>query len=149
MNAIAGMFLLLLIGGLAYVIAFRIGAQAARRRKKKRGVTSLSEMTKPPLRIYRFRAVELQLCEEPCESALALAGKRLLKSEAPALPLGGCTHKGCMCSYTQYDDRRLMERRLMQRRSESSPYGVPTGKPRRAEEDRRKAEGDRRGRGFA
>jgi hypothetical protein len=82
--------------------------------------------------------VELQICDDPCESALAIAGKRLLKSEAPPLPLEGCPHKKCLCAYIQYDDRRCMQRRI-----ESSPYGRATGWQLR--EDRRKAMRDRRG----
>jgi hypothetical protein len=144
MNVVTWMLLFLLIGGLAYVVAFRMGAQAAKRRRKNRhGVSSFPEMSKPPLRVYKYHAVELQICDDPCESSLAIAGKRLLKSEAPALPLDGCHHKKCLCAYTQYDDRRLM-----QRRNESYPYGMPMGKPGRQKEERRKAAWDRRGRGI-
>jgi len=143
MNAVTWMLLFLLIGGLAYVVAFCIGAWVGKRKRKNRhGAASLSEMSKPPLRIYKYHAVELQICDDPCESALAIAGKRLLKTEAPALPLTGCHHKKCQCAYTQYDDRRLT-----QRRSESYPYGMPMGKPGRQRDDRRKATWDRRGRG--
>jgi hypothetical protein len=91
--------------------------------------------------MYKYRAVELQLCECPCESALAIAGKRLLKSEAPALPLAGCPHKKCRCSYIQYDDRRVAQRRV-----ESSPYGRPSFD--RLKEERRRALRDRRGHRF-
>ena len=142
MNAVTWMILFLLVCGVAYVVAFRIGARAARR-KHRHGASSFPEMSKPPLRVYKYHAVELQICDDPCESALAIAGKRLLKTEAPALPLTGCHHKKCLCAYTQYDDRRLT-----QRRSESYPYGMPMGKPSgRPREDRRKAAWDRRGRG--
>jgi len=137
------LLLLLLIGGSSYLVAFRVGAQVWKRRRGSReSADSLSGMSKPPLRAYRYHAVELQMCDSPCESALAIAGKRLLKSEAPALPLDGCTHKKCMCTYTQYDDRRLM-----QRRCESYPYGMPMGRSGRQREERRKIAWDRRGRG--
>ncbi|MDR2014815.1 MAG: hypothetical protein LBP99_04235 [Azoarcus sp.] len=95
-------------------------------------------MSKLPLRAYKFRAVELQICDDPCESSLAIAGKRLLKSEAPPLPLERCPHKKCLCTYIQYDDRRFT-----QRRAESSPYGRVTGWQLR--DERRKAMRDRRG----
>jgi len=145
MNVVAWMLLLLLIGGSAYVVAFLMSARAEKRRHRNRhGAASVSAMSRLPLRVYKYRAVELQICDDPCESALAIAGKRLLKSEAPALPLTGCPHKKCMCSYTQYDDRRLM-----QRRSESSySYGMPMGRPERLREERRKAAWDRRRRGV-
>jgi len=140
MNAVTWMFLLLLIGGSAYVGALLVSARA-RKRRSRHGSSSHSEMSKLPLRVYKFHAVELQICDNPCESALAIAGRRLLKSEAPALPLDGCPHRKCMCGYTQYDDRRLM-----QRRNESYPYGMPMG--RRPREERRRAGWDRRGRGV-
>ena len=144
MNAVTWMLLLLLMGASAYVLVFRIGARAWRRKHNSRhGAASFSGMNKPPLRVYKYRAVELQLCDDPCESALGIAGKRLLKSEAPALPLARCPHKKCMCTYIQYDDRRFM-----QRRSGSYPYGIPMGGPGRLKEERRKNPGDRRARGF-
>ena len=141
MNAVAWMFLLLLVAGFAYLFASRIGAQAGRRaHMNQHGTTSVSfsGTNKPPLRVYKYHAVELQICDDPCESALAIAGKRLLKSEAPALPLGGCPHKKCTCNYTQYDDRRIL-----QRRCESYPYGMPIDG--RMKEERRKANRRRSG----
>ncbi|MCL1824786.1 MAG: hypothetical protein FWG26_02405 [Betaproteobacteria bacterium] len=144
MNTVAWMFLVLLIGGLAYVMVFRVRTRAGKRKRMNRHLTSLSEMSKPPLRVYKYHAVELRLCDDPCESALAIAGKRLLKSEAPALPLTGCHHKKCMCAYIQYDDRRFVQRRV-----ESSPYGRPTGgrlREERRREERRRAAWDRHGR---
>ena len=144
MNAVAWILLLLLIGGLAYVMTFRTGARAEKRKRRlRRDASAHPEMSKPPLRVYKYHAVELQICDDPCESALAIAGKRLLKSEAPTLPLSGCSHKKCMCAYTQYDDRRIMQRRS---RNESYPYGMPMSKPGRLKEERRKAAWDRRGR---
>ncbi len=131
--------LLLLLGGLGYVGARLVSARAGKRRSR-HGSPSHPGMNRLPLRVYKFHAVELQICDDPCESALAIAGRRLLKSEAPALPLTGCPHRKCMCAYTQYDDRRLT-----QRRSESYPYGMPMG--RRPREERRRAGWDRRGAG--
>ncbi|MCL2875415.1 MAG: hypothetical protein FWF12_03795 [Betaproteobacteria bacterium] len=140
MNAIAWMFLLLLIAGLAYVAAFHMRARVEKRNyRSHHGSTSTSGMNKSPLRAYKFNAVELRICENPCESALAIAGKRLLKSEAPALPLGGCPHIKHMCTYIQYNDRRLT-----QRRSESYPYGMPMCSPGRIREERRMTSYDRR-----
>ena len=144
MNTIAWIPLLLLVGGLAYVVMSRTGARAEKRKRRNRhNATPLSEMSRPPLRAYKYRAVELQICEDPCESALAIAGKRLLKSEAPALPLSGCSRKKCTCAYTQYDDRRIMQRRS---RNEPYPYGMPMSKPGRLRDERRKSAWDRRGR---
>jgi len=131
MTAVAWILLFLLTAGLAYVVATRKSTHTDRH-----GSTSPSEMSKPPLRIYKYHAVELRICDNPCEYALAITGKRLLKSEAPSLPLDGCPHKKCLCAYTQYNDRRFT-----QRRSGSHPYGMSNG---RTVEERRKAKSDRR-----
>jgi hypothetical protein len=147
MNAAAWLFLFLLVGALLYLMVSRAGVRA-RKQKRRSSHGAPSEISRLPMRAYKYRAVELQLCDDPCESALALAGRRLLKSEAPALPLSGCHYKNCLCAYTQYDDRRILrreDRRLLQRRIESSPYGRPTD--RRLSEERRKVLRDRRGRG--
>jgi hypothetical protein len=134
MNAVAWILLFLLLGGLLYTVAFsRKG-----KHRNRLGATSHSRTGKHPLRLYKYRAVELQICDDPCESSLAIAGKRLLKSEAPSLPLEGCTHNKCLCVYIQYDDRRCVQRRM-----ESSPYGRTMGW--QLSEDRRKAMRDRRG----
>jgi hypothetical protein len=91
----------------------------------------------PPLCAGAYRAVELKLCSDPCESALIIVGKRLLKSEAPALPLGGCKHRKCVCRYIQYDDRRFEQRR------DVTLYGAPKGGT-RIEGERRKMGAGRR-----
>jgi hypothetical protein len=76
---------------------------------------------KIPLRSNAYRAVELKLCGDPCEAALIIAGKRLLKAEAPPLPLEGCKSRKCNCCYIQYDDRRFVQRRGV------TLYGAPKG----------------------
>ncbi|MDR2209806.1 MAG: hypothetical protein LBE22_12810 [Azoarcus sp.] len=138
MNATAWILLILLFGGLVYTAAFRVGARLGKR-KNHRSAAPHSRTSKLPLRAYQYRAVELQICNNPCEASLAIAGKRLLKSEAPSLPLEGCPYEKCHCTYTQYDDRRLMQRRI-----ESSPYGRAASWQSR--EERRKGTRDRRGR---
>ncbi|MDR2688526.1 MAG: hypothetical protein LBB76_02055 [Azoarcus sp.] len=83
-----------------------------------------------------FRAVELKLCNRPCEVGASISGKRYLREDAPALPLPGCPHKHCRCSYIQYEDRRAKNRRDM------SFYSVAVGKVREGG-DRRKNRGRR------
>ncbi|MDR0563694.1 MAG: hypothetical protein LBG78_01995 [Azoarcus sp.] len=136
MNAVTWILVFLLAAGLlsGLLILAYPGSRFSKRIHWNR-----SGIKNPPVRIYRYRAMELRLCDNPCESALAIAGKRLLKSEAPNLPLQGCRHKKCQCSYTQYDDRRFMQRR------ESSRQGRLPGRPYPAQ-DRRQPGTDRRGR---
>ncbi|MGB7990122.1 MAG: hypothetical protein WCF44_12035 [Candidatus Methylophosphatis roskildensis] len=50
-----------------------------------------------------------------CVAARTLVGKRLLSSEAPTLPVPGCTAANCRCSYVHYDDRRADDRREIYR----------------------------------
>jgi hypothetical protein len=40
-----------------------------------------------------------------------LETRRFLSSEAPLLPLAGCTEKTCQCRYVHYADRRERDRR--------------------------------------
>ena len=40
-----------------------------------------------------------------------LETQRFLSSEAPLLPLAGCTEKACQCRYVHYADRRERDRR--------------------------------------
>jgi hypothetical protein len=94
--------LLLLLGGAVYVVVIYACARLSGRKGA-------------------YRAVELKLCNDPCEAALVIAGQRLLKSEAPRLPLEGCRKEKCLCTYILYDDRRVEQRRG------ASPYGGPIG----------------------
>lgn len=85
----------------------------------------------------KFAAAELQPGLESCEAARQLAGKRLLATDAPMLPLDGCTER-CRCAYKRYTDRRQEARR-------TADYGFePTitfvGQERRRNPDRRKRE---------
>jgi len=40
-----------------------------------------------------------------------LETRRFLSSEAPLLPLAGCTVESCQCRYVHYEDRRERDRR--------------------------------------
>jgi hypothetical protein len=53
-----------------------------------------------------------------CPAAKAIEGKRFLASEAPQLPLAGCTCRDCQCRYRHHDDRRAEPRR-------ASDQGMP------------------------
>ena len=45
------------------------------------------------------------------KTPLFLETQRFLSSEAPLLPLAGCTVESCRCRYVHYEDRRERDRR--------------------------------------
>jgi hypothetical protein len=54
------------------------------------------------------------VCGSCCQAAGALQGQRFLSSDAPTLPLRGCTNpSGCQCRYRHHPDRRHDRRRTM------------------------------------
>jgi len=58
------------------------------------------------------RGVEFLPGPEPvCAAIRALAGKRLLYTDAPLLPLPGCDQPACQCRYKLLADRRTSARR--------------------------------------
>lgn len=62
----------------------------------------------------RFGAVEIYTRSGCCEAARSLEGQRFLATQAPALPLHGCTAAQCSCKFGKLTDRRTEERRLEQ-----------------------------------
>jgi hypothetical protein len=61
----------------------------------------------------KFPAVIIVFDEaEACPSVKELAGRRLLSTEAPLLPLIDCTCRECTCTYRHYVDRRGRSRRI-------------------------------------
>lgn len=54
----------------------------------------------------QFRCVVFSAGNNACASALAHQTKPTLISNAPELPLAGCSAEKCACSLVQYDDRR-------------------------------------------
>ena len=82
-----------------------------------------------------YHAVSLAVGRECCRQVEALIGTRFLASEAPKLPLAGCTAKTCRCRYLHHVDRRTeADRRLR----DLWKLGVVN-----AGEERRKARGRR------
>lgn len=59
-----------------------------------------------------FHAVSIKFFRpKACEAAIKLARKRFLATEAPELPLAGCTSRVCDCTYYHHEDRRKGPRR--------------------------------------
>ena len=58
-----------------------------------------------------YRGVSLHLGDHACECVCHVRGQRFLASDAPALPIYGCTNPECDCTYVHHEDRRSGEDR--------------------------------------
>ncbi|MEH6587315.1 MAG: hypothetical protein V7720_12200 [Halioglobus sp.] len=97
----------LLAGGLAAGILLFLRLFAHKRKPKARympryEVKSHHKVTKSAGN-GRYRAVS---CRGACSAIKSLQDKRFLHTEAPTLPVSGCTASRCECVYTHHDDRR-------------------------------------------
>jgi len=139
MTALLWIIAAVVLCGVGYMAGIYVHAWLAERKYRERtgGGSLYYRRGRVPLRLFAYRAVELKLCDDPCEVGLSIAGKRLLKADAPALPLPGCRFKKCACAYKQYDDRRIEQRR------DTSLYGISTGKSRAGMERRKPGSGRR------
>ena len=63
----------------------------------------------------RYHCVEVCPGVHACKAARQLGHVRYLSSEAPGLPVSGCTEPQCACRYIHHPDRRQDDRR--------DPYG--------------------------
>jgi hypothetical protein len=61
-----------------------------------------------------YHAVSIEVGTRCCEAAREREGQRFLSTEAPMLPLVGCTQTSCQCRYVHHDDRRLKRDRRVQ-----------------------------------
>ena len=77
--------------------------------------------------------VKLHLSDK---APLFLETKRFLSSEAPLLPLDGCTLRNCQCRYVHYEDRRERDRRNLYSHTMASAPAF-AGQERRSRTDRR------------
>lgn len=64
----------------------------------------LSTSVKPPTK--RFHGVSIRPTSGACRDVQAIADKRFLPNEAPALPLANCDVAYCGCRYEHHQDRR-------------------------------------------
>jgi hypothetical protein len=86
----------------------------------------------------QFHAVSLQFPDSACEAAKAMAGKRILSSSAPRIPLPECDLPECKCHFAHHKDRRRGEdRRGQVRQDVFGTTGRYAGKERRYRGDRR------------
>jgi hypothetical protein len=87
----------------------------------------------------RYSSVSVTCADPDCSAASKLRGKRFLESEAPSLPLPGCTADSCSCRYVPRKDRRdFLSNRRFNVTLEPGHDGRPVKKDRRRGPDRRK-----------
>lgn len=62
----------------------------------------------------QYKSVSIHPGESACPAASKFGNRRILASQAPALPLGSCSAETCTCRYFTYGDRRscLSNRRV-------------------------------------
>ncbi len=86
----------------------------------------------------QFHAVSLQFSDSACDAAKDMAGKRILASAAPRIPLSECDAAKCDCRFAHHNDRRRGEdRRGQVPENLLDTRGVYVGKERRYRGDRR------------
>jgi hypothetical protein len=65
-----------------------------------------------PRPVNKYHAVSILPGLSACAAAHRFAGKRMLSTQAPALPLPMCDASRCDCRYKHHKDRRAGPRRL-------------------------------------
>lgn len=61
-----------------------------------------------------YHAVSIETGTRCCEAAREASDQRFLSTEAPMLPLDGCTQAVCRCRYVHHSDRRAKRDRRVQ-----------------------------------
>ncbi len=92
----------LLLLGAVFVVVLLASGWFWRRHQQSKSVLSTS--VKPPTK--RFHGVSIRPSSGACRDVQALAEKRFLPNEAPALPLANCDVAYCGCRYEHHQDRR-------------------------------------------
>ena len=60
----------------------------------------------------QYRGVQIEVdVDNCCRAVKAIAGRRFLSSEVPALPVDLCDAANCNCKYALFNDRRTDTRR--------------------------------------
>lgn len=75
-----------------------------------------------------------------CEAVMRYSGRRIPVSEAPSLPVPGCTEKHCDCRFFKFADRRSGKERRLPFGSGSMMFILGQIDERREHEDRRTGE---------
>lgn len=90
----------------------------------------------------RYAAVTVQTDVIACAAVERYIGRRVLVSEAPSLPVPGCTAKTCECRFVKYPDRRAQRERRIPFSQGSIMFRVGNIIDRRKQSDRRTDESD-------
>ena len=111
------------------------------RLRRDRQADGASAAETPLASTSRYHAVSIKVTGSACRAAKDLTGQRFLSTEAPLLPLPGCTMTECNCRFVHHKDRRSGK----DRRSPFSPAGFGGGTGRfeadqRQGKDRRKTD---------
>ncbi|OUR73878.1 hypothetical protein A9Q78_02335 [Methylophaga sp. 41_12_T18] len=97
------LFISLIISA-ALIFAWRVHRSNLDNKKHQQQIATPKQSTK-------YHAITIQLCHEPCQYVQEFKGKRLLATEAPELPILGCSNQQCTCNYVHHQDRRSGEDR--------------------------------------
>ena len=96
-----------------------------------------------PVELDRSSSVSITCADPDCPVASELKGQRFLQSEAPELPLPGCTADSCTCHYVSRKDRRdFLSNRRFNVTLDPHPDGRLIKTDRRRGPDRRKVKLD-------
>jgi len=109
-------------------------------RRGRDGATDAGISSRPAKQDPTYHAVSIKYSSSACNAAKAMAGVRLLSTEAPRLPLPDCDAAECQCRFAHHPDRRSQR----DRRSPFAPSGFGGGtgsfaQERREKKDRRKS----------
>lgn len=113
---LGSIFGIALIGGLIYFIRHKSDRSSSNKphRSRKPHLARQkpeNEKGKKTVNNTAFHCVETHHHGKCCKAVKALHGKRFLSSEAPILPVQGCTEAHCECDYVHHNDRRCEIRR--------------------------------------
>lgn len=80
---------------------------------KRKPVARIKTTAKTPLNATttQYKCVVIEPGLVACKQAEAMKDKKILRDDAPVLPLAGCHLGQCDCKFIRYDDRRTDERR--------------------------------------
>lgn len=116
--------LLLVVGLLVAWLFYRQGLDRPAARQDRR-ISS-------PRNSADYHAVSIKPGAYACNEANEIAGQRFLATEAPEVPLPGCTSSNCECHFVHHNDRRTGK----DRRSPFTAGGIAAATGKFAEERR-------------
>jgi hypothetical protein len=138
------LLIIVVVAGLVWLL------RSQRTPKRRAPLAATSPSPAVPDRSLNLKAIELEklrqnklfwgveIKQAGCAAARALAGAEFEFSDAPSLPLEGCTAAMCSCAYIGLKERRQKQRRQHERRT--SLRFEPGKQDRRSHKERRRGE---------